>query len=120
MSLCIIAGAKTTVLALTTFTLSWTHSVEKVEWQEVWRVKAGLLEIVEARVRGSGAGMEPPEGAVLDDGWWRYRPEVAAVPELVLARSGTAGNWTISGAPGQPLVVAEGSGSIPLVLKACE
>ena len=26
-----------------------------------------------ARVRGSGAGMEPPDGAVLQDGWWVYR-----------------------------------------------
>ena len=120
MSLCIIAGAKTTMLALTTFTLSWTHSVEKVQWQEVWRVRAGMLEIIEARVRGSGAGMEPLEGAVLDGGWWRYRPEVAAVPELVLARSGTAGSWTISGAAIQPLALPESRGAVPLVLKACE
>ncbi|MFX6230366.1 DUF1850 domain-containing protein, partial [Acinetobacter baumannii] len=25
-------------LAVAAFTLSWTHSVEKVEWQEDWRV----------------------------------------------------------------------------------
>ena len=68
MSLCILAAGKTTVLAVSAFTLSWTHSVEKTRWEEDWRVTPAGLEIVEARVKGSGAGMEPPEGAVLE-GW---------------------------------------------------
>ena len=80
MSLCILAAGKTTVLAVTAFTLSWTHSVEKTRWEEDWRVTPAGLEIVEASVKGSGAGMEPPEGAVLKDGWWVYRPKISAQP----------------------------------------
>lgn len=55
-------------------TLAWEHSVEKVRWEEDYTARAGRLEIIEARVKGSGAGMEAPEGAVLHDGWWHYQP----------------------------------------------
>jgi hypothetical protein len=121
MSLCVLAGAKTTVLALSAFTLSWTHSVEKIEWQEDWRVTPAGLEIVEARVKGSGAGMEPPEDAVLRDGWWHYRPVIGPLPELVLARSDAAGNWTIDGEDLEPRRLAEpDGGGKPLILKACK
>lgn len=96
MSLCILAGGKVTVLAVSAFTLSWSHSVEKTRWEEDWRITAAGLEIVEARVKGSGAGMEPPEGAVLKDGWWTYRPTVGARPTVRLAASGETGaGWTL-------------------------
>jgi len=36
MSLCILSGLKLSTFALSFFTLSWTHSVEKIEWQEDW------------------------------------------------------------------------------------
>jgi hypothetical protein len=68
-------------------TLAWEHSVEKIRWEEDYSVRAGRLELMEARVKGSGAGMEMPEGAVLRDGWWHYRP-VGKLPEKVtLTRS---------------------------------
>ncbi len=38
MSLCILAAAKTSIFAVSLFTLSWTHSVEKIEWQEDWKI----------------------------------------------------------------------------------
>jgi hypothetical protein len=97
MTLCIIAAGKTVAIAATAFTLSWTHSVQKTEWQEDWRIDAGdRLEIVEARIKGSGAGMEPPDGAVLADRWWTYRPDVPPRIELVLASSGaTASAWRL-------------------------
>jgi hypothetical protein len=96
MSLCIVAAGKTVTLAAAAFTLSWTHSVEKTSWQENWTVGAEGLRIVEARVQGSGAGMEPPEGAVLKDGWWVYVPRIGALPRLVLAASGATGQgWTL-------------------------
>jgi hypothetical protein len=41
------------------------HSVEKVEWQEDWRIIISKLKIVDARVKGSGAGMEPPADSKL-------------------------------------------------------
>ena len=91
MSLCILAAGKTTVLAVAAFTLSWTHSVEKTRWEEDWRVTPAGLEIVEARVKGSGAGMEPPEGAVLKDGWWTYAPKIGPRPAVMLAASGATG-----------------------------
>lgn len=70
------------------FTLAWTHSVEKVAWEEDWQVLAdGRLGVVAARVRGSGAGMEPPDDAVLTDGVWTYRPKVPPQPALRLTRS---------------------------------
>lgn len=56
-------------LAVQSFRLSWVHSVEKTEWRENWRVQAQGLVLVEARVRGSGAGMEPGDTARWRDGW---------------------------------------------------
>ena len=99
MSLCIVAGGKTVVLAVSAFTLSWTHSVERTQWREDWRVMPAGLELVEARVKGSGAGMEPPDGAVLADGWWVYRPGLPPQRRVVLAASGaTGGGWRLCAA----------------------
>lgn len=98
MSLC-LAGAETLRLAVTAFTLAWTHSVEHVRWEEDWRLTPAGLELVAARVRGSGAGMEPPAGAALVDGWWVYAPRVPPQRELVLAASGATGEgWTLCAA----------------------
>jgi len=101
MSLCIVAGGKTVMLAASAFTLSWTHSVERTEWREDWRVTPAGLELVEARVKGSGAGMEPPAGARLSDGWWIYRPHLPVQRRVVLAASGaTVGGWRLCAAGG--------------------
>lgn len=87
-SLCLVtAGTLAATLAASSFTLTWTHSVEKTEWQEDWRAEEGALVATAARVRGSGAGMEPPPGAVLADGWWHYVPNLPPQPRLALARS---------------------------------
>lgn len=75
--------------------LSWVHSVEKIEWQEDWRVTPQGLQIVQARVKGSGAGMEPPPDARLVDGWFRWTPQLPARREVVLGNSGLAGEWHI-------------------------
>ena len=56
MSLCVLTGTKVTTFAISFFTLVWTHSVEKVEWQEDWKIINSKLKIVESRVKGSGAG----------------------------------------------------------------
>ncbi|MBX3572384.1 MAG: DUF1850 domain-containing protein [Mesorhizobium sp.] len=96
MPICLIAGGKATAIALASFTLAWTHSVEKVRWEEDWELSGAGLRIVEARVKGSGAGMEVPDGAVLRDGVWRYVPSLPPQRELLLARSGaTAGGWEL-------------------------
>src|SRR5690606_7797036 len=95
-ALCILAGGKATAPATAIFTLSWTHSVQKLRWEEDWRVAPAGLEIVEARIKGSGAGMEPAEDAVLRNGWWTYRPTVPPRQEILLAASGaTTSGWTL-------------------------
>jgi hypothetical protein len=85
--LCLAAGAFHAFVAAPAFTLAWTHSIEKIRWEEDYRIEGTMLRIEEARIRGSGAGMEPPQGAVLRDGAWHYRPAIAPVPQLTLARS---------------------------------
>lgn len=86
MSLCVV-GATTLRLAAALFTLSWTHSVQKTGWEEDWRVAPEGLALVEARVKGSGAGMEAGEGARLVEGWWRWSPRLAPQRSLALAVS---------------------------------
>jgi hypothetical protein len=118
MTLCLLAAGKLTALAATAFTLSWTHSVEKTRWEEDWRLAPAGLEIVEARIKGSGAGMEPPEGAVLKEGWWVYRPSPPPVPKLVLAASGaTGGGWMLCAA-GECREIGGEAGS-PVEIRAC-
>lgn len=87
-ALCLSAGALQVQLAATSFTLRWQHSIEKVEWAEDYEVAGAWLHLSQARIQGSGAGMEPPEGARLVDGQWRYRLADPWRRELVLARSG--------------------------------
>lgn len=87
MPLCLAAGAVTATLAIESFTLAWTHSIEKIRWEEDWRIDGKMLVIAEARIRGTGAGMEPPADAVLKDGTWRYHPKLAPLPQVRLAHS---------------------------------
>jgi len=72
MAICLSVGAAIVSIAAQQFTLSWTHSVERILWQEDWRVSGQNLTLVQARVRGSGAGMEVPDGAILKEGVWHY------------------------------------------------
>src|SRR5690554_3322602 len=88
MQLCLgLAGVIWAQLPVTGFTLAWQHSVERIRWEEDYRVEPSGLRLQEARVRGSGAGMEIPEDAVLRDGSWHYRPQLAPLAQLRLARS---------------------------------
>lgn len=76
-------------------TLAWTHSIEKVEWQEDYRATAAGLALDEARVQGSGAGMEPGPDARFDGHWWRWHPALPSLPELRLADSGATADWRL-------------------------
>ena len=92
---CLLVGAMVIGLSSPAFSLHWTHSVEKIEWAEEWQVEDDGLRLVTARVKGSGAGMEPADDAVLTDGWWVWHPGTL-VPELNLAASGTTGaGWSL-------------------------
>ncbi|OQX06567.1 MAG: hypothetical protein BWK76_26035 [Desulfobulbaceae bacterium A2] len=85
-TICLVVGLLIAPLDDTVI-LRWTHSIEKIVWEEEYRCAGGLLHLEEARVRGSGAGMEPPPGAVLQDGAWRYRPELPPLPHILLRHS---------------------------------
>jgi hypothetical protein len=95
LSLCLASAGLVKTLALAAFTLAWTHSVEKTAWQEDWQVTPHGLELVRARVKGTGAGMEPPPEARLVDGWFQWTPQRAPVPQILLGNSGAAGEWRI-------------------------
>ncbi|MGB5558714.1 MAG: DUF1850 domain-containing protein [Paracoccaceae bacterium] len=96
MTACLIIAAAAVQLAGAEFELSWEHSVEKTIWRETWVINGDALELREAAVKGSGAGMDPGEGAVLGDGWWVWAPNLPPVEKLVLAASGaTAGGWRL-------------------------
>ena len=76
------------------FTLAWTRSIEKVRWEEDYAVAAGrvagqppVLLALKARIKGSAAGMDPPDDAVLRNGWYEYTPRQTTLPELRLTRS---------------------------------
>lgn len=124
MSLCLVSGgvvAKT--LAVTAFTLVWTHSVEKIDWREDWRITPQGLALIAARVKGTGAGMEPPPEARLVDGWFVWHPQRAAMPEVVLGNSGMAGEWRLC-ADGRCRTLSEilgqDVGVHPTTMRACE
>lgn len=95
--LCLAGGGAVVKLATTAFTLAWMHTVEHLPWQEDWRVEAGRLVLVESRIKGSGAGMEPPPEARLVEGFYTWSPPDGARKEILLRRSPApgVGDWTL-------------------------
>jgi hypothetical protein len=123
VSLCLISAGVTKTLTVVAFTLVWTHSIEKIDWRENWRVTAQGLELVEARVKGSGAGMEPPPEARLVDDWFVWQPHRAPMPEVVLGNSGMAGEWRLC-ANGRcstlSQILGHDVGPHPTTMRACD
>lgn len=74
-------------LPTTELTLAWNHSVEKIRWEEDYRLDGNRIQAVAARVRGFGAGMEILEGARWQNGAWEYRPRITTLEKLRLTRS---------------------------------
>ena len=72
------------------FTLAWTHSIEKVRWEEDYRIVTPGIGVPpalvpwRARVRGSCAGMEPGAQARWRDGWFEYPTRTDPLPALHL------------------------------------
>lgn len=87
------------------FTIAWTHSIEKIRWEEDYTVGVDAQSTPKlipgkARILGSGAGMEPPPDAVLhDDGWYEYQPHTAPLDILRMARSPYTADydWCVKG-----------------------
>lgn len=96
LALCLaVGGTLAGAVTAEDFTLAWTHSIEKIRWEEDYRLTPAGIELVAARIRGTGAGMEPPAGARLRDGVWHYRPSVGPLPRLSLARSGAVADYEL-------------------------
>lgn len=96
IGLCLgMAGAVWAEVPVPSFTLAWTHTIEKIRWEEDYRVTAEGLLLGEARVKGSGAGMEIPEGAVLRDGSWHYRRQMPPLQPLRVGRTPEAGDYLL-------------------------
>jgi hypothetical protein len=92
---CLAAGALAAVIPFAQFTLAWNHSIEKIRWEEDWRAAAGKLVLDEARIVGTGAGMEPPPDARLENGVWHYNPGVAPLDKVELAHSPYTAGWQV-------------------------
>jgi hypothetical protein len=90
-----VAGVVRATLPTNEFTLGWQHSVQKTRWEEIYRIDGDRLLLTGARIQGIGAGMEPPEGAVLRSGWWTWTPPPHAIPALRLTQSTYTSDWTL-------------------------
>ena len=86
-ALCLTAGKLLVTIHVASFTLAWTHSIEKTRWEEDWQIAGSQLSISEARIKGSGAGMEPPANARLEAGTWHYRPDMPPKRSVLLSHS---------------------------------
>ena len=118
--ICLLAGAVVAPLFTEHLTLRWTHSVEKIPWEEDWQEIAGGLKLAATRVRGSGAGMEPADDARLVDGAWTWTPRLPVLPQIVLRRSGATEDWLVCIA-GRcvPMGVYVGPQADPVVMAPC-
>lgn len=90
-----LAGVVWAALPTPAFTLAWNHTIEKIRWEEDYRVTPAGLLLGEARVKGSGAGMEIPDGAQLRDGAWHYQRQIPPLPLLRLGRTPEAGDYQL-------------------------
>ncbi len=97
------AGTAPVFVPLQRFTLAWTHSIEKTRWEEDYAVLPStppLLLARDARIKGSGAGMEPPAHARLRGGWFEYLPTERLPAGLRLSRSAFVPDYELC-TPGQ-------------------
>lgn len=89
-------------------TLAWTHSIERVRWEERYAVVApadtgarcaplphGALCPTQARVVGSGAGMEPAPHARWRSGGYEWAPAPTPLAALRLMHSVHAADYTL-------------------------
>ncbi len=109
------------------FTLAWTHSIEKIRWEEDYAVRLDadgrpVLVPGHARIRGSGAGMEPPPDAVpRPGGWYEYQPRTAPLHILRMTRSPYTADydWCVAGRCEPLRAVMPTDGGVTL-LRPCE
>ena len=95
IGICLAAAGFSLALPVQAFTLACTHSIEKIRWEEDYLVVGGRLRLTEARIRGSGAGMEPPADAVFRQGVWHYTPPLPPLERLRLTRSSYTADYSL-------------------------
>jgi hypothetical protein len=101
IGLCLgLAGVVWAQVPVSDFTLAWTHTIEKIRWEEDYHLSADGLRLGEARIQGNGAGMEIPDGAVLHDGFWHYRQPMPPFQPLRVGRTPEAGDYQLCYAGG--------------------
>lgn len=85
--ICVALAASSVVLLRLPdrITIAWEHTVEKVRWEEDYERQDSRLVLTEARVRGTGAGMDIPDDAVFSNGVWRYRPALSSLEQITLS-----------------------------------
>jgi len=90
----LVAGVVRATMPASEFTVDWMHSVQKTRWEERYRTDGDGLLLIEAKVQGSGAGMEPPPEARLIDGAWTWNPQ-RRLPSLRITRSGYTADYRL-------------------------
>ena len=110
-------------IATNAFTLAWTHTIEKVRWEEDYEVlqtpHGPLMRATKARIKGSAAGMEPPAHAVLVNGWYQYESD-KQLTELRLTRSEFSPDYQWCDQQGcRPLSALMPNDGLVTVLTAC-
>ncbi|WP_312958513.1 DUF1850 domain-containing protein [Stutzerimonas nitrititolerans] len=96
IELCLgLAGVVWAQVPTPTFTLAWNHTIEKIRWEEDYRVTPDGLLLGEARIKGSGAGMDAPDDAELRDGSWHYRRQLPPMQPLRVGRTPEAGDYQL-------------------------
>jgi hypothetical protein len=117
---CLVAGAVVVRLGAA-FTLAWTHSVERSEWQEDWRATDAGLVIDEVRIEATGAGMEPPEDAVREGRFYVSHPAPTPLRAVWLRRSGATADWRVCRDGGcRPMGDLVPADADPVKLTLCE
>ncbi len=100
----VLAANVLEVLPVDRVILVWQHSVEATRWEEEYLATKDGLQLVSARIEAPGAGMEPPAGAIREEGVWRYRPELPLLEHVELANSTFAAGYSLcSGSTCRPL-----------------
>lgn len=91
----VVAGVLRATLPTNEVTIAWLHSVEKIRWVERYRVEHDALRLIEARIEGSGAGMDPPSDATFAGGGWTWHPAVDPLPHVRLTVSPFARDYDV-------------------------
>lgn len=96
IGLCLgLAGVIWAQIDAAEFTLAWTHTIEKIRWEEDYTATPAGLLLGQARIKGNGAGMEIPADAELRDGSWHYRRQLPPLQPLRLGRALEAGDYEL-------------------------